>query len=611
MAPRKKAAAVQKVLPEFPPATSPFTLNAGFHYGMGDNPPMYGQIPVPNGKPGCLQGICFVATGTMPSLRKEELKDLIEKYGGRVTGSISGKTDVLVRGCQEVGPKKMEDARSRGIIICDQEGLFEVIERSLGGAPKPKPAVEEKVFEAPTAVETDGYSMFSEKYRPKSSSQLLGNKGPIEQLKKWLTEYPKVSKKIALVSGPPGVGKSTAVEILCKECGYVVNELNASHTRSKGAIEQLADSASSRSFQAGEQFLGKAVLVFDEIEGISTGDRGGIGAIVDLAKTAKVPIICICSDLSDPRFVPLTKASLSVGFVKPIVKSVVEDIVKYMSWIAEAEKLNITREAIEKIVSTCDGDIRAALNALQFWGHGDSVNKKDEQLKDVVQATLKVFSSNSSFDEKMDAYFTDYSRVPLYVHENLPNESWLHLAEEMDSISLGDVLDNSIRETNNWGLLNAHAVISSVIPASINSTPVHALRVPKALSMNSEYTKLSRYVGEIGKRIARACEVPHNEVYDSVGPLLLWRFSYALSRIAGVDEICDDLSNLGLTMDDVWHIKKVFSFGVDQLPPENAKAKQHFEKEYKMAHSDNQSKILPESEVRSSFMFAQTSKRKK
>ena len=136
MPPRAK---VEKVLPEFPPARSSYTVNAGWHGGARDEPPMRGQIPIPEGKPGCLQGITFVVTGTMPSITKEELKELIEKYGGRVTGSISGKTDVLVRGCADVGPKKIQDAESKGIIICDQEGLFEVIQRSLGEAPKPKP----------------------------------------------------------------------------------------------------------------------------------------------------------------------------------------------------------------------------------------------------------------------------------------------------------------------------------------------------------------------------------------------------------------------------------------------------------------------------------------
>ena len=604
MPPRKK---VEKVLPEFPPATSKYTVNTGYYVGMSDNPPMYGQIPIPNGKPGCLQGITFVITGTMPSIRKEELKDLIEKYGGRVTGSISGKTDVLVRGCTEVGPKKLQDAESRGIIICDQEGLFEVIQRSLGEVPKPKP-VETPAFEPPKDVEVGGSALFSEKYQPKSSARLIGNSGPIQQLKKWLSEFPNVAKRVALVSGPPGVGKTTAVALICKECGYVLNELNASDARSKSVIEGLSDATTSLSFQEGEKCMGKTVVVFDEIDGLGASDKGGLPAIVSLEKSTKVPIICICSNMNDPKFVPLTKVSLSIGFIKPVAKVLTDETVKYLAWIAETEKLGIPRENIEKIVASCDGDIRACLNALQFWGSIDDVGKKDDEMKDVVQATLKVFAQTSTFDERMDAYFTDYSRVPLYVHENLPNDSWRALSEELDYVSLGDVVDNSIRETNNWSLLNVHGLLSSVIPATLNKTPVPVLRVPKALTSNGVYMKHSRYIGEIGQRIGRSCVVPRREIYDSLGPLLLWRFGSSLTRLSGVDDLCDELVTLGLTMEDVWHTKNLFSFGLDKLPAENTKAKQLFEKEYKKAHSDNQSKILPESEVRASFMYAQTKK---
>lgn len=34
----------------------------------------------------------------------------------------------------------------------------------------------------------------------------------------------------------------------------------------------------------------------DEVDGMSSGDRGGLGAIVNMIKTTKVPIICICND---------------------------------------------------------------------------------------------------------------------------------------------------------------------------------------------------------------------------------------------------------------------------------------------------------------------------
>jgi len=47
---------------------------------------------------------------------------------------------------------------------------------------------------------------------------------------------PRINAKAALLSGPPGVGKSSACRIICKSLGYQALEFNASETRNKAAI---------------------------------------------------------------------------------------------------------------------------------------------------------------------------------------------------------------------------------------------------------------------------------------------------------------------------------------------------------------------------------------
>ncbi len=76
-----------------------------------------------------LQGKTFVLTGTLPSLKRAEARALIQRYGGRVTGSVSRKTDYLVAG--ENPGSKLEKARSLGVTIIDEAGLRDLI--SLGG----------------------------------------------------------------------------------------------------------------------------------------------------------------------------------------------------------------------------------------------------------------------------------------------------------------------------------------------------------------------------------------------------------------------------------------------------------------------------------------------
>jgi len=70
---------------------------------------------------GELTGKQFVLTGTLPSMSRDQAKQLIEESGGRVVGSVSKKTDYVVVGAD--AGSKLEKARTLGIAILDEAGL--------------------------------------------------------------------------------------------------------------------------------------------------------------------------------------------------------------------------------------------------------------------------------------------------------------------------------------------------------------------------------------------------------------------------------------------------------------------------------------------------------
>ncbi|HEY1273415.1 MAG TPA: NAD-dependent DNA ligase LigA [Thermoleophilaceae bacterium] len=76
--------------------------------------------PAPPAK-GPLVGKTLVLTGTLPSLSREEATRRIEAAGGRVTGSVSGKTDFLVAG-SDAG-SKLTKAQELGTEVLDEDGL--------------------------------------------------------------------------------------------------------------------------------------------------------------------------------------------------------------------------------------------------------------------------------------------------------------------------------------------------------------------------------------------------------------------------------------------------------------------------------------------------------
>jgi len=80
-------------------------------------------------------GRTFVLTGTLPTLTRDEARALIEAAGGKVTGSVSRRTDWVVAG-EEAG-SKLERARELGVAVLDEDGLRAFID---GQAPAGPPA---------------------------------------------------------------------------------------------------------------------------------------------------------------------------------------------------------------------------------------------------------------------------------------------------------------------------------------------------------------------------------------------------------------------------------------------------------------------------------------
>ena len=75
-----------------------------------------------------LKGLTFVLTGTLPTLSRSEAKERIEACGGKVTGSVSKKTDYLVAGA-EAG-SKLTKATTLGIKILDEDRLQTMLNES-------------------------------------------------------------------------------------------------------------------------------------------------------------------------------------------------------------------------------------------------------------------------------------------------------------------------------------------------------------------------------------------------------------------------------------------------------------------------------------------------
>jgi DNA ligase (NAD+) len=72
-----------------------------------------------------LEGLTFVVTGTLPGMSREQAKELIQAHGGRVTGSVSGKTSYLLAG--ERAGSKLAKAEKLGVPVLDEAVLRDML----------------------------------------------------------------------------------------------------------------------------------------------------------------------------------------------------------------------------------------------------------------------------------------------------------------------------------------------------------------------------------------------------------------------------------------------------------------------------------------------------
>lgn len=66
----------------------------------------------------------------------------------------------------------------------------------------------------------------------------------------------------------------------------------------------------------------KTVLIMDEVDGMSAGDRGGVADLIASIKISKIPIICICNDRYSQKLKSLVNYCLLLNFRKPTKQQV-------------------------------------------------------------------------------------------------------------------------------------------------------------------------------------------------------------------------------------------------------------------------------------------------
>jgi len=253
--------------------------------------------------------------------------------------------------------------------------------------------------------------MWTEKYRARKFTDLVGDERTHRSVLRWLKGwdpivFPGVSRskpkpsfkageeneeqhrKILLLTGPPGLGKTTLAHVCARQAGYEVQEINASDERSrdvvKGRIRDMVGTENVRGVTTNSTHgkvrkAGKPVcVVVDEVDGVVSGSGGAgeggfIQALIDLinldeknsrnygvqnptAPTKKKkgdnfrllrPLILICNDVYHPSLRPLRQSSIAE--IVHIRKPALNMVVSRMHSIFEMEGISCDLDGVRRL----------------------------------------------------------------------------------------------------------------------------------------------------------------------------------------------------------------------------------------------------------------------
>eukprot|EP00477_Mikrocytos_mackini_P001084 GAHX01001165.1.p1 GENE.GAHX01001165.1~~GAHX01001165.1.p1 ORF type:complete len:507 (-),score=87.05 GAHX01001165.1:39-1559(-) len=406
-----------------------------------------------------------------------------------------------------------------------------------------------------------------EKYKPKTIKDIIGHQSVIRELTSYLEKFRSIKdiQKAVLLAGAPGIGKTTLAHLVSKSMGFDVIEFNASDVRSKSAIQtKVASLITNRSIMSslvtktGTSSVSKSspVLIMDEVDGMSAGDRGGVTELINIIKKTKIPIILICNDKNSVKLRSLLRYARDLKVRRPSIRQLTPKLLT----IAIREGIQIDKATVEKLVISSHNDIRSILNTLNLWKISTpnlEECKKDENIG-VFEAVGKLFKPEKSIDELKRLYFVDFGLIPLFVYENYLNLKGILSYEEFVQInrviSYSDLLSGIIRKTQNYSYLNQHALFSSVIPGRIIGERYggQMTRFPSVLSKMSKKNKSLRIITDSLKHNARVNGSGlSKDSYRNFDGEYNDRIFVKLLRNEHVDKVCELVDTLSLTREDL------------------------------------------------------------
>ncbi len=285
-----------------------------------------------------------------------------------------------------------------------------------------------------------------EKYRASCFADVKGQELAVDKVKSFLRQFPR--KKAVVLHGGPGVGKTSLAYAIAAELDAEILELNASDLRDRDKINEIVKPASEQQ----SLFRRSKVILVDEIDGISSRDRGGLQALLKIIDDSSFPVIVTANDIWDKKFAKLRQKCDLVQLRDVDYKTILE----ILKDICLKEGCKVKEDVLTSISIKARGDLRAAINDLQLAGKHEEFEQIGDRNKETsIFSALEYVFKNAKIDVEMlrvfDSVNMPIDEIFLWIEENIPLEyKGEELAKAFDALSLADVFRGRIYRHQHW-----------------------------------------------------------------------------------------------------------------------------------------------------------------